>query len=82
MGRDYTNNSNHALIFANTQREKEKDPQWKGHGEISCPHCGKVGRFWLSAWNKTSTKAGNFISMAFRPKDFRMSRDEQVPWDN
>lgn len=72
---------NYALVFQNTRREKENDPQYTGNGEIACPYCGNVAKYWVSGWKKISQKAGDFLSLTFRQKEERQKRQEPVPFD-
>ena len=70
---------NFALLFTNRGKRKETDPEFTGHGELLCPHCGKQGAYRLSAWIKSSAKAGKFFSISFLPKEEQAERPERPP---
>ena len=46
------------VLFVNNDRKNDKQPNLKGRVII------RGEKFWLSAWTKTSEKAGEYISLA------------------
>jgi hypothetical protein len=57
-------NTNRGVLFHNDRKESDKSPGWKGTINID------GAEYWLSAWVKTSKKAGEkYLSLAVRSKD-------------
>lgn len=79
---DY-DNSNSGALFINDSRTKDSHPQARGSAEIVCPHCGRSGGFWISAWTKVAKsgkKAGQkFQSLAFTQQDEQPVGDSKKP---
>lgn len=63
-------NSNSGALFANERKRSENSPSHTGECQTTCPHCGAVTEFWLSAWVKSAKSSGKrFFSLAFTAKD-------------
>lgn len=60
------NTLNSGALFKNDKKTSDKSPNQKGQGEICCPHCGAVSKFWISGWVKVMRNGvDRFISLAF-----------------
>ena len=64
--RDFPNSG---TLFRNDRKTNDRAPDLRGSADVSCPHCGRRGNFWLSAWTKAGRNGGKFLSLAFRTKD-------------
>jgi hypothetical protein len=66
-------NTDSGSLFKNDRKTKDTHPNATGSAEITCPHCGQIGLFWLSAWTKTIKQGkrmgGMMQSLAFTEKD-------------
>jgi len=60
---DYIQKDNSGTIFKNDRKEKESHPDGKG----SCVIDGV--EYWVSSWNKTSTKGTQYRSLSFQRKE-------------
>jgi hypothetical protein len=59
----YTPKDNSGSIFKNDRKEKDTHPDGKG----SCVIDGV--EYWVSSWNKTSSKGVQFRSLSFQRKE-------------
>lgn len=63
-------NSNSGTLFRNEKKTKPNHADHRGAGELTCPACGAVIKFWINAWVKTAKESGKkFFSFAFKHKD-------------
>lgn len=67
---------NSVNLFKNTERRNDRDPEYRGSGQIN-------GReYWASAWINVSKKDGSkYLSVKFKPKQEtyeRANREEQA----
>lgn len=69
MSREQKDNS--GAIFRNTRKESDNHPDRTG----SCVIGGK--EYWISGWLKDSDRTGQYISLAFTPKEAK--REQQRP---
>jgi hypothetical protein len=63
--RDFPNSG---ILFANERKEGDRDRDYRGTADISCPHCEGRFQLWLSGWIKNGRK-GKFLSLSFKAKD-------------
>jgi len=59
---------NSGILFRDDRKQKEKDRDARGSGEITCPLCHQSFPFWISGWIKNGLK-GRFTSLSFKAKD-------------
>jgi hypothetical protein len=64
-GRDFPNSG---ILFANDRKDGERDRDYRGTADISCPHCEGRFQVWLSGWIKNGRK-GKFLSLSFKAKE-------------
>jgi len=77
--RDFPNSG---ILFKNDGKHDERDRDYRGHADITCPHCGNRFAVWLSGWIKRG-RLGKFLSLAFKPKEPRPEPDfESAPPDD
>lgn len=67
------------ILFSNDHKNSERDPDHRGSGNLDCPKCGHRIELWLSAWRRQGRKAGEFISVSFRPKDHAAAERKAEP---
>lgn len=63
--REYPNSG---ILFKNDRKQGEKDRDYRGDGEVTCPVCESRIALWLSGWIRTGRK-GKFLGLSFKPKD-------------
>ena len=63
---EYDNNLRGAL-FKNNKRTEERQPEYTGNCEINGEE------FWVSAWVKESKNGQKFFSMAYTPKEQKVT---------
>jgi len=63
--RDYPNSG---ILFRDDRKRGDKDRDYKGTADITCPDCGSRFAAWLSAWIKDGRR-GKFLSLSFKVKD-------------
>ena len=66
-------------LFVNSKKQSDRHPDWTGSLNVD----GKD--FWLSAWNKTSAKGAEYLSVSVRPKEPKpepkpADDDEDIPF--
>lgn len=64
----YEMRDNSGSMFKNKRKEKETHPDMAGEVMID----GVV--YWISGWSKESDKAGKWLSLSFKKKDFSKAR--------
>ena len=60
---------NTGSVFNNERKESDSHPDRSGSAQITCPHCDASFGMWLSGWIKKSETKGNWLSLAFKPKE-------------
>jgi len=65
----YEQKPNSGSVFNNDRKETDSHPDRSGSVLITCPHCNASFGMWLSGWIKSSDSKGNWLSLAFKPKD-------------
>lgn len=60
--------TNSGRAFSNSDKKTERHADFRGEGEVTCPHCRRRTLFFVDAWNKMSAK-GAWLSFSFKPKD-------------
>lgn len=68
--RDFPNSG---ILFRNDRKDGDRDRDYKGSGDVTCPHCECRFPIWLSAWIKEG-RNGKFMSLSFKPKDDQLSQ--------
>jgi uncharacterized protein (DUF736 family) len=61
---DY-DNTNSGGLFANRQKNTDKQPDLTGHAEVKCPHCLAVTKHRVAAWERTSKSGAPWTSLKF-----------------
>jgi hypothetical protein len=82
--RDYPNSG---ILFKEDRPQGNSPRDYKGTGDIDCPHCGGRFQFWISSWIKQGKK-GKFMSLSFKAKDEEQheqrgngaTNDEDIPF--
>jgi hypothetical protein len=69
--KDYPNSG---ILFRDADKRDEKSRDYRGEGDITCPHCGSRFTIWLSGWIKSGRK-GKFLGLSFKAKD-RQARED------
>jgi hypothetical protein len=65
----YELRDNSGSIFKNKRKEKDTHPDMAGEVMID----GVV--YWISGWSKESEKAGKWLSLSFKKKDFSEAKE-------
>lgn len=65
-------NTNSGVLFENDQKGNEKAPNRKGTINVE----GK--EYWISAWDKTSQKGQDYISLSVQPKEDRFDEVKEA----
>ncbi len=82
-GKDYPNSG---ILFKNDRRRNDRDPEYAGSGDITCPRCNARFQFWLNAWVKAARTGAKFFSVSFKPKNSRSQAaatavdNDDIPW--
>jgi hypothetical protein len=76
--RDYPNSG---ILFRDDKKQSDRDRDYKGTGDIDCPHCGGRLQFWISGWIKQGRK-GKFISFSFKAKEESTARQAAPATDS
>jgi hypothetical protein len=63
-------NTNRGVLFNNrADKRDEKDRDYGGSINVTCPHCNEGSDHWLSGWIKSSKKGDKFVSLSVKAKD-------------
>ncbi len=65
---DYPNSG---IMFREDRKDRPTSRDYKGEGNLACPHCGARIGLWLSGWIKTARNGARFLSLSFKPKTER-----------
>jgi hypothetical protein len=77
--KDYPNSG---IMFRDDRKRIDRDRDYKGSADITCPDCGNRFQMWLSGWIKNGRR-GKFLSLAFKPMEARPEPDlENAPPDD
>lgn len=58
---------NSGALFTNKNKTATNNqPVMRGNVDLQCPHCNKEYKKDVSAWNKFSDKAGEWLSLSFQ----------------
>ena len=77
--RDYPNSG---ILFRNDNKQSDRQPDYRGEADLTCPDCGNRFPAWQSGWIKNG-KLGKFLSLSFKPKEPRPEPDlENAPPDD
>ena len=87
---DY-DNTNKFMLSRNTKRRNDKDAEFTGNANITCPHCDQTSDHWLNAWVREKKADGSkFFGGTTRAKDTGTSKnpkssiplelDDQIPF--
>jgi hypothetical protein len=61
---------NSGSVFKNDKKESEKHADFRGNGEVTCPHCSRRVLFFIDMWKRLSAKTGDtWVSMSMKIKD-------------
>lgn len=60
--------TNSGRAFSNSDKKTERHADFRGDGEVTCPHCQRRVSFFADVWNKSGAK-GAWLSFSFKPKD-------------
>ena len=69
MSEQYDNNNSGVLFKNDDKREGKKDPEYRGSAVVD--HVN----YWLSVWVNTSKDGRKYMSVKFKPKDEKATRD-------
>ena len=67
--RGYDNKPDTGVLFKNTDKTKDTDPDYRGSGKVG--GCD----YWISGWVNTSQNGTKFMSLKMKPKAGCQGRD-------
>ncbi len=71
---------NSGRAFKNDNKQTDKHPDFKGDGEVTCPHCARRVLFFADMWKRLSAKNGStWLSFTFKPKDKQPAAEGDAP---
>lgn len=66
-GKGYPNSG---ILFRDDAKAKgdDRSRDYRGTGDLTCPHCSRRFQVWLSGWIKLGRK-GKFLGLSFKAKE-------------
>jgi hypothetical protein len=68
---------NSGIMFRDDRKRNDRDRDYKGSADITCPDCGSRFQMWISGWIKQGRR-GKFLSLSFLAKNQDRRESEVV----
>jgi hypothetical protein len=65
-GKDFPNSG---ALFRNDRKRGDRDPEYAGSADVTCPRCTARSQFFLNSWVKAARTGAKFFSLSFKPKN-------------